>query len=143
MRETDDFVEDEVSLFDLLDKLKDGWHWILGGLFIGVFGAATVIFITPNQYEAIAIVQVGQVGQVAQVGQVGQVAQAGQAGQVGQVSSMPVEPPGQAVERMKSLAFQSRVAQEIEDSSWAEVLRNSGNTKCYNRVIAKRRLESH
>ena len=134
MRETDDFVEDEVSLFDLLDKLKDGWHWILGGLFIGVFGAAMVIFITPNQYEAIAIVQVGQVGQVAQVGQVGQVAQAGQAGpvgqarQVGQVSSMPVEPPGQAVERMKSLAFQSRVAQEIEDSSWAEVLRNGGNT---------------
>ena len=106
MRETEDFVEDEVSLFDLLDKLKDGWRWILGGLFIGVFCAATVIFITPNQYEATAIVQVGQVGQV---------------------SSMPVEPPGQAVERMKSLAFQFRVAQAIDDLSWAEVLRNGGN----------------
>ena len=91
MRETDDFVEDEVSLFDLLDKLKDGWHWILGGLFIGVSGAATVIFITPNQYEAIAIVQVGQVGQVAQ---------AGQAGQAGQ--SLPTESADRAGRRSQS-----------------------------------------
>ena len=41
---------------------------------------------------------------------------------------MPVEPPGQAVERMKSLAFQFRVAQVVDDLSWAELLRNGGNT---------------
>ena len=41
MSGTEDFVEDEVSLFDLLAKLNEGWRWVLGGLFVGVFGAAT------------------------------------------------------------------------------------------------------
>ena len=103
MSGTEGFVEDEIRLFDLLDKLKEGWCWILGGLFVGGFVAATAIFVTPNWYEATAIAQVGQ------------------------ESSIPVEPPSQAVERMKSSAFQFGVAQAIDDQSWVEAFWNGGN----------------
>jgi LPS O-antigen subunit length determinant protein (WzzB/FepE family) len=118
MSGTEDFEDDEISLFDLWETLKAGWRWVFGGVVIGVLGALTAIFVAPSQYEAVAIVQVAQVGQIAQVGQLGQ---------VGQVSSLPVEPPSQAVERMKSSAFQMTVAQALGDQQWVSALQDGGN----------------
>ena len=114
MREVEDFEEDEISLFELLEKLKVGWRYVVGGISIGALIAATTIFVVPNRYEAVAIVQVGQVGQVGQAGQTWQPVQAGQAGQY---VGVPVEPATQAIERMKTAAFQQSVNESIKGES--------------------------
>ena len=119
MSETEIIEEEEISLFDLWEKLREGWRYVIGGLLIGVLGATAVIFVVPNKYEAVTIVQVGQVGQLGQVGQVGL---------VGQVSSIPVEPPAQAIERMKSSAVQSAVAQALGDQRWLRVMQEGGSS---------------
>jgi len=108
MREVEDFEEDEISLFELWERLWEGWRNVLGGAVVGVFIAVTAIFVLPNRYEAVAIVQVGQVGQLGQVVQVGQ---------VGQYVGVPVEPATQAIERMKSAAFQKRVSESMKGDS--------------------------
>ena len=108
MREVEDFEEDEISLFELLEKLKEGWRYVLGTALVGVFIAVSAIFVLPNRYEAVAIVQVGQVGQLGQVVQVGQ---------VGQYVGVPVEPATQAIERMKSAAFQKGVSESMKGDS--------------------------
>jgi uncharacterized protein involved in exopolysaccharide biosynthesis len=117
MSGTEEFEEEEISLFDLWEKLRAGWRYVLGGTLIGVLGAAVALFVVPNQYEAMAVVQVGQMGQVGQVGQVGL---------VGQISFTPAEPPAQAVERMKSPAFQLAVAKAVGDERWLNALLNAG-----------------
>ena len=111
-------VEEEgESLFDLLEKLKEGWRYVVGGLLLGVLGAVAVLSVTPDQYQAMAVVQVAKVGQLAQ---------AAQAGMGRQVSSMPAEPAAQAVERMKSPAFQLAVAKALDDQRWMVALQNGG-----------------
>lgn len=54
--------EDEISLWDILDFLKDGWRWLAGGLLLGL--ACTVVYLvaTPKIYEATAILQPATVG---------------------------------------------------------------------------------
>ena len=118
MSGTEDFADEEISLFDLLEKLKQGWRSVVGGVVLGVLGAAAVLFAVPNQYEAVAVVQVGQVGQLASAAQMG----------MRQVSAVPAEPPAQAVERMKSSAFLFAVAKALGDQSWMVALQNGGGT---------------
>lgn len=117
-------VEEEgVSLFDLWGKLKEGRRYVVGGLLLGVLGAVAVLFFTPYQYQAMAVVQVGQIGQI------GQPAQAGAAGMGRQVHSVPAEPATLAVERMKSPAFQLAVAKALGDERWMVALQNGGGTR--------------
>jgi len=118
MNENELVADDEFSLFDLWQTLQAGWHYLLGGMAIGVMGAGTVIVLTPAKYEAVAVVQVGQVGQVGQLGQVGQ---------DGQVTSHPVEPASQTIERMKTSAFQLGVAEKLGNQAWIADLRASAN----------------
>ena len=54
--------EDEINLFDLLDKLRSGWRYVAGGALIGLLGAGLAIAVIPPVYEAVAVIQVGQVG---------------------------------------------------------------------------------
>ena len=119
MNENEVMQGDEISLFDLWEKLRDGWKAVVGGLVLGIAGAVSGIVLIPPKYEAVAVIQVGQVGQVALVdlgGQVGQVAVGGQ----------PVEPPVQAVERMKTAAFQRKVAEALNDQEWlGEIARSA------------------
>ena len=105
--------DDEISLFDLWEKLRSGWRFVVGGAAFGLIGAGLAIVILPPKYEAVAIVQVGQVGQVGQV----------------KVSSQPVEPPIQAIERMKTPAFQRRVAESLGDKQWLDEVSHLGATK--------------
>ena len=105
------------SLFDLWGKLKEGRRYVVVGLLLGVLGAVAVLFFTPYQYQAVAVVQVAKVGQLAQ---------ASQAGMGRQVNSMPAEPAAQAVERMKSPAFQLAVAKALDDQRWMTALQNGG-----------------
>lgn len=116
MNENDVLQEDEISLFDLWEKLRENWLALFGGTVLGIAGAVLVIFLTPPKFEALAVVQVGQVGQVGQV----------QVGLVGQVSSVPLESTQQVVERMKTPTFQMAVAQGAGNQSWIDLITRSG-----------------
>ncbi len=109
MNENDMMQADEISLYDLWERLQQGWRSIAAGVTIGIAGAVAGIVLLPPKYEAVAVVQVGQVGQVGQV----------------RVSGQPVEPPVQAVERMNAPAFQRRVAQTLGDQDWLRALDQS------------------
>ena len=103
--------DEEINLFDLWVTLKDGWRWVIAWVLFGGLGAVSMIYITPNQYEAVAIVQVGQVGEVGLTGQSGRTG-----------GSVAVEPAAQVVERVKLPAFQLKIAEHIGDQDWASEL---------------------
>lgn len=113
MNENEIMQEEEISLFDLWEKLREGWLAVVGGATLGIAGAVLAIFLIPPKYEAVAVVQVGQVGQV------------GVPGQPGQAINVPVEPATQAVERMKTPGFQRKVAEAIGNRQWVEDLMSS------------------
>ena len=54
-------VEDEISLKDIVDFLVESWKTILVTGIVGVIGAVGYIFVTPNQYEATAQIQMAQI----------------------------------------------------------------------------------
>ena len=96
MRETDDFVEDEVSLFDLWGMLRGGWRLVFGSVVLGVLGAvAAIAFIAP-QFEAVALLQTGT------------------------VSGSMIEEPTTALERLRSPSFLQEIAVEVGDSAWVD-----------------------
>lgn len=113
MSSVEKLEEEEVSLFDLLEKFRKGWRHVAGGIFLGSLGASVVLFTTPKQYQATAVVQVGQVGQE---------------GQAGLVSFTLAEPPAQAVERVRSSAFLFSVAKALGDQRWMAALQNGGGS---------------
>ena len=102
--------DDEISLYNLWEKLRDGWRIVVGGLVVGVAGAVVVLMLQQPVYEAVVVIQVGQVGQVGQV----------------KVVSQPVEPPVQAVERMRTPVFQRRVAEALKDQNWLMAIARGG-----------------
>ncbi len=54
--------DDEISLWDVVNFLKDGWRWLAGGVVAGAVGAVGFVLVTPSQFEATAIVQPATVG---------------------------------------------------------------------------------
>lgn len=54
--------DDEISLWDFVDFLKDAWRWLAGGLVVGAAAAVGFVLMSPAQYEAMAIVQPATVG---------------------------------------------------------------------------------
>ena len=54
--------DDEISLWDILDFLKDGWRWLAVGVLAGAVGAVGFVLVSPAQFEAVAIVQPATVG---------------------------------------------------------------------------------
>lgn len=109
----------EMTAFDLWQKLRAGWRHVVGGAAIGLLVAGLVIVRTPPQYEAVAIVQVGQIGQIGPIGQAN--------GPLSLAPSLPVEPPANAVERIKTAAFQSGVAERLGNQAWIDALRSSSS----------------
>ena len=103
MSENDLVQDDEISLYELWERLRNGWRTVVGGALIGLAGAGAALMILPPKFEALVVVQVGQ------------------------VISTPVEPPVQAVERMKTPAFQTAVAQALGDQTWLDALQRSAN----------------
>lgn len=82
--------DDEISLYDLWQVLAEGWRWIVGGIIAGAIAAAGYLAVTPPQYEAMALIQIGQIGQI---------------GALGQLGSAPVESPARVVERIMFPTF--------------------------------------
>lgn len=50
-------VDDEISLWDIVNFLKEGWCWLAGGMLVGLVCAVTYLAVTPQQYEAQALFQ--------------------------------------------------------------------------------------
>ncbi|WP_300454571.1 hypothetical protein [Accumulibacter sp.] len=101
---------EDLQEMTLWARLLVGWYYVLGGAVLGVAGAGLAIAFLPATYEAIAVIQVGQIGQI---------------GQVAQNTPLLVEPPAQAVERMKAASFQFALAQSLGDQEWSDALSRS------------------
>lgn len=82
-------TDDEgLNLWELLDVVKSGWHWLAGGAAIGLAGAVGFVMVVPAQYEASAIIQPATVGMAA-----------------AQVKGAEVESVAQTLERLKLATF--------------------------------------
>ena len=100
MSSTENFEEEEISLFDLWAKLREGGRWVLGGVLIGGLGAGALLVVIPPTYQASALLQTGKV-----------------AGAV-------IEDVSMMVERLKSPSFLVDVAKDVEDQRWLELIEN-------------------
>lgn len=98
---------DDGSLLELRQELQKRWRHVLGLALAGVLVSILAIWLVRPKFEATAVAQVGQIGQV------------------GQLASMPVEPAIQAVERMRTPAFQLRVAEIAKQEEWISELKRS------------------
>jgi LPS O-antigen subunit length determinant protein (WzzB/FepE family) len=54
-------LEDEISLKDIIDFLLESWKTIVGVGLLGVLGSVGFLAVTPNQYEAVAQIQMAQI----------------------------------------------------------------------------------
>lgn len=54
--------DDGQNLWELLEVVKSGWHWLAGGAALGLAGAVCFVLVTPAQYEATAVLQPATVG---------------------------------------------------------------------------------
>ncbi len=54
-------LEDEISLKDIIDFLMESWKMILGVGLMGLLGSVGFLAVTPNQYEAVAQIQMAQI----------------------------------------------------------------------------------
>lgn len=107
MNEKEKLRHESASPFIFAGWLLKALPWGAAGAAIGLLLAWGSISVVPAKYEALVLIAVGQVGQASQV-----------VGQANQVVGQPIEPVAQAVERVKSPAFQSRVAEAIGDGEW-------------------------
>lgn len=54
-------VEDEVSLFDLWEKVRGGWRLVVGGTVLGaMIGCLAIVMVAPK-YEAVSTLQIGMI----------------------------------------------------------------------------------
>lgn len=100
-------AQDAGSLLELWQEAQRRWRHVAAWAIAGLAAGGLAIWLIPPKYEAIAVAQVGQIGQV------------------GQLASAPVEPAIQAVERMRTPAFQLRVAERIGHEEWLADLKRS------------------
>lgn len=54
--------DDEISVWDVVNFLKDGWCWLVGGLLLGLAYAVGYLVVMPLVYEATAVLQPATVG---------------------------------------------------------------------------------
>ncbi len=78
--------DDEINLWELMEHLKSGWHWIVGGVGAGLLCTTWFLMLTPAQYEATAVIQPATVGMIF-------------------ATPTPTEPIAQTLERLKLRAF--------------------------------------
>ncbi len=54
-------IEDEISLKDIVDFLAESWKLIILTGLLGLLGSIAYLWVTPNQYQAIAQIQMAQI----------------------------------------------------------------------------------
>lgn len=103
MNENEMMQDDEISLFDLWDKLREGWRKVVGCTVLGVVGAVAAIILIEPTYEATTVFQVARIG------------------------GTDVEPPSSVVERFKLPAFLQIAVQNTGDETMLASLRKSSS----------------
>jgi uncharacterized protein involved in exopolysaccharide biosynthesis len=83
-------VDDEINIWELIERLKSGWYWLVSGSAIGLIGAIGFLIFIPEKYEAIAVIQPATVGMV-----------------VATTTTTTIEPIAQTLERLKLVTFYS------------------------------------
>ncbi|MGV1017866.1 MAG: Wzz/FepE/Etk N-terminal domain-containing protein [Fluviibacter phosphoraccumulans] len=86
--------EEGLNLWELLDAVKSGWYWLVGGAVLGLAGALGFILIVPPQHEATAVIQPATVGMATSQG-------------VTSTKGAEVESVAQTLERLKMPTFYS------------------------------------
>ena len=86
--------EDEISLWDIVNFLKEGWTSLAGGLVLGLVGAVGFVVVSPTQYEATAVIQPATVGMPTTT-------------TTTTTKGAEVEPVAQTLERLKLATFYS------------------------------------
>ena len=107
--------DDEISLWDILDFLKDGWRWLAVGVLAGAVGAVGFVLVSPAQFEAVAIVQPATVGMSTGTGA------------AMTTKGVEVEPVVQTLERLKLPTFYDEAMLQACQSASRQAL--SGSVK--------------
>lgn len=81
--------DDEISVWEILNQLKSGKYWLIGGGLLGVISAIGYLVITPERYEVTAILQPATVGMVIE----------------SSIEPKDIEPIAQTYERLKLITF--------------------------------------
>ena len=104
-------MDDEISLWELLEHLKSGWKWVVGGGAIGLMSAIVLAVFIPAQYEATAVVQPATIGMIVAT--------------TPTTTTTTVEPVAQTLERLKLVTFYSDEIVKACDAESAKDLANS------------------
>jgi hypothetical protein len=94
----------EISLFDVLDIIKETWKAAIFGAFLGLIGSIAYLIMAPKMYESIAQIRMAQISQINPANFFG----------------TPVEDPGSLVGRMQfptNYSSELLNACEYEDSA--------------------------
>ena len=114
MNENEMVQDDEISLFDLFEKLRDGWLAVVGGAALGIAGAVLAIFMIPTKYESFTTFQVGK------------------------VAGSAIEVPETVIARIGTPAFRLEVAQIAGDEELVEKLaRNAAGVSVIGASLVK------
>lgn len=82
-------TDDEISIWDVVNFLKDGWRWLASGLLLGLACVIGYMVETPKVYDATAILQPATVGMPTTT----------------TMKGVEVEPVAQTLERLKLPTF--------------------------------------
>lgn len=113
MSGTEVIENEEINLFDLWEKLREGWRYVLGGALLGLLGAVAALALIKPQYEARALLQTGKV-----------------AGSV-------IEDASIVVERLKSPSFLLEVAEDMGDQKWIEQIDHGNGAQILTAQVPK------
>ena len=83
--------DDEISIWDVVSFMKDGWRWLAGGLLLGLTCAIGYLVVTPKVFDATAILQPATVGMPTTT--------------TTTMKGVEVEPVAQTLERLKLPTF--------------------------------------
>ncbi len=103
-------VDDEINLWELMNQIKDGWQWVVGGGVAALAGAIGFVLLAPAQYEATAVVQPATVGALTTTTT---------------TTTTPIEPVAQTLERLKLVTFYSDDIVKACDAVSAKDLANN------------------
>lgn len=112
--------DDEINIWELMEHLKSGWHWLAGGCAVGLLGATGFLMLVPAKYEATAVIQPATIGMIVATTT---------------TTTTTVEPIAQTIERLKLVTFygdelvktcQATSAKDLAEDVKASVVR--GNT---------------
>jgi len=102
-------IDDEINLWELLEHLKSGWKWVVGGGATGLASAIVLAAFIPAQYEATVVIQSATIGMIFAT----------------TTTTTTLEPVAQTLERLKLVTFYNDDIVKACDADSAKELANS------------------